>query len=102
MRARARLAAGALAVAAGRIGAQAKRQGGALDRIREPDRGLRLEVGATTRLLLRAGAPAALSQPLPRGTEVTVVERRDAWTRIRLASGTAGWVPAGAVEQIAR
>jgi hypothetical protein len=49
-----------------------------------------------------AGAPAALSQPLPRGIEVTLVERRDAWTRIRLASGTAGWVPAGAVERIAR
>jgi hypothetical protein len=48
-----------------------------------------------------AGAPAALSQPLPRGVEVTVVERRDAWTRVRLAGGVAGWVPAGAVERIA-
>ena len=42
-----------------------------------------------------AGAPAALSQPLPRGTEVTVLERRDAWTRIRVANGTSGWVPGG-------
>jgi tetratricopeptide (TPR) repeat protein len=49
-----------------------------------------------------AGAPAALSQPLPRGVEVTTLERRDAWTKIRLAGGTAGWVPAGAVERIAR
>jgi hypothetical protein len=49
-----------------------------------------------------AGAPAALSQPLPRGVEVTLLERRDAWTKIRLAAGTAGWVPAGAVERIAR
>jgi tetratricopeptide (TPR) repeat protein len=48
-----------------------------------------------------AGAPAALSQPLPRGVEVTVLERRDAWTRVRLAGGMAGWVPAGAVEQVA-
>lgn len=48
-----------------------------------------------------AGAPAALSQPLPRGTEVTVLERRDAWTRIRVANGTAGWVPGGAVERVA-
>jgi hypothetical protein len=47
-----------------------------------------------------AGAPAALPQPLPRGIEVTLVERRDAWTRIRLAGGVAGWVPAGAVERI--
>ena len=49
-----------------------------------------------------AGAPAALTQPLPRGVEVTVLERRDAWTKIRLAGGVAGWVPAGAVERIAR
>ena len=47
-----------------------------------------------------AGAPAALSQPLPRGTEVTVLERRDAWTRVRVANGTAGWVQGGAVERI--
>ena len=49
-----------------------------------------------------AGAPAALPQPLPRGVEVTVIERRDAWTKVRLAGGVAGWVPAGAVERIAR
>jgi hypothetical protein len=47
-----------------------------------------------------AGAPAALSQPLPRGTEVTLVERRDSWAKVRLASGTAGWVPDGAVARI--
>jgi hypothetical protein len=49
-----------------------------------------------------AGAPAALSQPLPRGVEVTVLERRAAWTRVRLAGGVAGWVPTGAVERIAK
>jgi hypothetical protein len=49
-----------------------------------------------------AGAPAALSQPLPRGVEVTVLERRAAWTRVRLAGGIAGWVPTGAVERIAK
>jgi len=48
-----------------------------------------------------AGAPAAMSQPLPRGVEVTVLERRDAWTRIRIANGTSGWVPGGAVEPVA-
>ena len=47
-----------------------------------------------------AGAPAALAQPLPRGAEVTLVERRDSWTKIRLPNGTAGWVPGGAVERI--
>jgi hypothetical protein len=49
-----------------------------------------------------AGAPAALSQPLPRGVEVTVIEHREAWTKVRLAGGPAGWIPAGAVEHIAR
>jgi len=49
-----------------------------------------------------AGAPAALAQPLPRGVEVTVLERRDAWSKIRLAGGTAGWVPVGAVERVAQ
>lgn len=47
-----------------------------------------------------AGAPAALSQPLPRGAEVTVVSRRDSWARVRLPSGSAGWVPSSAVELI--
>jgi hypothetical protein len=48
------------------------------------------------------GAPAALPQPLPRGVEVTVLERRDTWTKVRLAGGIAGWVPAGAVERVQR
>lgn len=48
-----------------------------------------------------AGAPAAMSQPLPRGTEVTVLEQRGSWTRVRVASGAAGWVASGAVEKIA-
>jgi tetratricopeptide (TPR) repeat protein len=48
-----------------------------------------------------AGAPAALAQPLARGVEVTVIEHRDTWTKIRLAGGVAGWVPSGAVERIA-
>ncbi|HET9620907.1 MAG TPA: hypothetical protein VFP84_06060, partial [Kofleriaceae bacterium] len=47
-----------------------------------------------------AGAPAALAQPLARGVEVTILERRDAWTKVRLAGGMAGWVPASAVEKI--
>ena len=47
-----------------------------------------------------AGAPAAMSQALPRGTEVTLIEKRDAWTHVRVASGTSGWVPGGAVQRI--
>jgi hypothetical protein len=55
-------------------------------------------------VMLRAadspGAPTTLAQALPRGAEVTIVEGREGWTKIRLASGTAGWVPASAVEKI--
>ena len=49
-----------------------------------------------------AGAPAALVQPLPRGTEVAIVERRGAWTKVRVASGTAGWIPEGALQSVVR
>ncbi|MGE0547712.1 MAG: hypothetical protein AB7O24_30090 [Kofleriaceae bacterium] len=54
-----------------------------------------------------SGAPASLAQSgqggsLPRGAEVTVLEQRDAWTRVQIASGTAGWVPHGSVERVAR
>jgi tetratricopeptide (TPR) repeat protein len=48
-----------------------------------------------------SGAPAALTQPLPRGTEVVITEKRDTWAKVRLAGGTVGWVPAGAVQRIA-
>jgi hypothetical protein len=47
-----------------------------------------------------AGAPAALTQPLPRGAEVSILEQRADWTRIRIASGTEGWIPSGAVERV--
>jgi hypothetical protein len=57
-------------------------------------------------VILRAadsmGAPAAYSQQLPRGTEVTLLERRESWARVKLANGTAGWLPDGAVERVAQ
>jgi hypothetical protein len=43
-----------------------------------------------------AGAPAALTQPVPRGAEVSILEQRGDWARIRIASGTEGWIPSGA------
>jgi hypothetical protein len=49
-----------------------------------------------------AGAPAAFTEPLPRGLEVTILERREAWTRVALPSGSSGWVPDGAVERVIR
>lgn len=54
----------------------------------------------TMRAADSAGAPAALVEPLPRGAEVTILERREQWTRISLSSGTSGWVPDGAVERV--
>ena len=48
-----------------------------------------------------AGAVPAFDQPLPAGTELTIVETRDAWVRVRLADGTAGWVSASVVEPVA-
>ena len=34
------------------------------------------------------------------GLDQLILERRDAWTRIRVPSGTSGWVPGGAVEPV--
>jgi hypothetical protein len=56
--------------------------------------------GVTLRAADSVGAPAAISQPLPRGAEVTILERRAAWTRVEIASGQSGWVPEGAVERV--
>ncbi len=58
--------------------------------------------GVVLRAADSAGAPAAMGEPLPRGAEVTVLERRDAWARIRIANGTAGWVQAGSIEPVVR
>jgi len=58
--------------------------------------------GVVLRAADSAGAPAALTQPLPRGAEVTILEHRSPWTRIQVASGTSGWVQDGAVERVAR
>jgi len=46
------------------------------------------------------GAPAATATPLPPGAEVTILERRDGWTRLRTAGGLAGWMPDPAVAPV--
>ena len=46
------------------------------------------------------GAPPALPTPLPAGTEVTVQETRDMWTRVALASGTKGWLQRSTLERV--
>ena len=47
------------------------------------------------------GASPAFANPLPAGTEVKVVETRDAWVRVALADGTRGWLAASVVERVA-
>jgi uncharacterized protein YgiM (DUF1202 family) len=56
--------------------------------------------GVVLRAADAAGAPAAIAQALPRGAEVTIVEERDGWTKIRLATGATGWVSGGNVERV--
>ena len=46
------------------------------------------------------GAPPVLAQPLPAGAEVTVLERRDDWTRVALADGTRGWLRDSAMDTV--
>ena len=56
--------------------------------------------GATLRSADSAGASPTFANPLPAGTEITVVESRDAWVRVALADGTRGWLAASAVERV--
>ncbi|MBL8624468.1 MAG: BatD family protein [Myxococcales bacterium] len=49
-----------------------------------------------------AVAPVARATPLPAGTELTIGERRGDWVRVHLAGTLSGWLPAGAVERVAR
>ena len=44
-----------------------------------------------------ATAPVASAAPLPPGVEVTLLEQRPGWTRIRTPGGATGWLPAAAV-----
>jgi hypothetical protein len=45
-------------------------------------------------------APSRFTQPLPSGTEVEVVEKRDDWCQIRLADDRDAWVPRTALAMI--
>ncbi|MFT3697506.1 MAG: hypothetical protein QM831_30465 [Kofleriaceae bacterium] len=54
----------------------------------------------TLRAADSSGAPAALSTPLPRGTELTVVEKRADWAKVKIAAGTQGWIPSGAIQTV--
>lgn len=66
---------------------------------RHHDDGVVME-SAVLRAADSAGAPAALVAPVPPGIEVTILEHRDTWLKVRLASGTTGWLPSGTVEKV--
>lgn len=56
--------------------------------------------GAILRAADSTGAPAVLAHPFPAGLEVTALEHRDGWTRVELADGTRGWLPADALASV--
>ena len=65
------------------------------------DEGVVLVDGTTLRSADSTGASPTFANPLPAGTEVTVVEWRDTWARVALEDGTRGWLAASAVEMVA-
>ena len=65
-----------------------------------PDAGVLLADGATLRSADSVGAPPAFGNPLPSGTELTVLEERAAWVRAALADGTQGWLPSSGVARV--
>ncbi len=56
--------------------------------------------GTTLRSADSAGASPTFANPLPAGTEVTIVELRDPWARVALEDGTRGWLAASTVERV--
>ncbi len=62
--------------------------------------GVLLADGATLRSADSVGAPPAFGNPLPSGTELTVLEERATWVRAALADGTQGWLPASGVARV--
>jgi tetratricopeptide (TPR) repeat protein len=47
-------------------------------------------------------SPAAFPQPLPGGVEVSVLERRSPWLRVRMAGGRDAWISESSVTSVAR
>lgn len=58
--------------------------------------------GSTIRSADSIGATPAFPRPVPAGTELTIVEIRDAWYRIELANGNRGWIKKSEVERVMR
>ena len=47
-----------------------------------------------------ARAPRALPERMPSGTEATLLERRDEWSRVRLANGRDVWMRGSALTAV--
>ena len=65
-----------------------------------PDDAVVVTDGVTLRSADSTGASPTFANPLPAGTEVGIVEVRDAWVRVALADGTRGWLAASSVEAV--
>lgn len=55
---------------------------------------------AILRVADHPSAAPKLASPLPAGVEVTILERRASWNRIRLPSGEVGWLPSASLERV--
>lgn len=64
------------------------------------DAGVLLADGAVLRSADSVGAPPAFGNPLPSGTELTVLEERATWVRAALADGTQGWLPSRGIGRV--
>jgi hypothetical protein len=58
--------------------------------------------GVVLRAADNPGAPAVLAEPVPAGAEAIIIEERESWDRLALASGTTGWLPSGALTRVNR
>lgn len=54
----------------------------------------------TARSADSVNAPARFPEPLPGGSELQIVERRDDWIRVRLFDSREAWLPASAIEAL--
>lgn len=72
-----------------------------MDGLSDPNEGVLVAREAVLRTADAAGAPPRLVDPLPAGTEVTVLEPRGDWARVQLADGRDGWVRASQVRTLA-
>jgi len=67
---------------------------------RVADQGVVTAPEAVARSADSVHAPPRFAQPLPMGTELRVLERRDDWIRVALANGREAWVRSSSVTSI--